>query len=53
MKAVFKPVAVSALICCAALIAPLSAVAAPYHTVCHVEKHNHHPVRVCHRVRGH
>jgi len=49
MKAMFK---LSALVCCAALFAPLSAIAAPhFHTVCHVEKHNHHPVRVCHRVR--
>jgi hypothetical protein len=41
----------SALICCAALAAPLSAFASPYRTDCHVEHHHHRPVRVCHRVR--
>lgn len=53
MKAVVKPFArLSALMLCAALAAPLVAVAAPnHHEVCHVEHHNHHAVRVCHHVR--
>jgi len=52
MKTFAKPFArLSALMLCAALAAPLVAVAAPYHhEVCHTETHHHHPVRVCHQV---
>ncbi|PXW22969.1 hypothetical protein [Paraburkholderia caballeronis] len=51
MKA-FKSIAtLSALVCCAALAAPLSAFAAPRHKVCHIDHQHHHPVRVCHWVR--
>ncbi|WP_322104316.1 hypothetical protein [Paraburkholderia sp. J41] len=53
MNTIFKPVArFLALVGCAAMLAPLAAVAAPYHhEVCHVEHQHHHAVRVCHRVR--
>lgn len=52
MKIVAKPFArLSALMLCAAMAAPLAAVAAPHHhTVCHTEVQHHHPVRVCHNV---
>lgn len=53
MYAVTKPVVrLFALISCAALFAPLAAVAQPYHhEVCHVEHVHHHAERVCHHVR--